>query len=119
MSIVDANGREILVKTQEQTDLDSQGFFETYEEWNTRSIITTSRGAWDYKNTEIAEILKGFDKSVATQVFKVNEGITATLKQKNKTIEELKAFIEENIQLIQDLEVKLGEQGVIVDITNE
>ena len=110
--IVDANGRQILT----EDEVNSQGFFDTFEEWNTRSIITTNRAAWEYKNTEIAEILRGFDAEVGKQVLLKNEGIVATLKKKNETIEELKAFIEENIKLIQDLENKLGENGIVADI---
>jgi len=111
LKLVGADGKPIKSDTVQE-----EGFYETFEEWTAKAILTTNRAAWEYKNREIAEILKGFDIAVAEKVLEKNRGIKATLEDKNKTIEELKAFVEENIQIIQDLEVKLGEKGIIADL---
>lgn len=116
MYLVDENGRP--VTSTPNTAITENDFvhYDTFEEWCAKSVITTNRAAWNYKDQQYKELAKCFEKAVAMEVMNKNKGIVETLKAKNKDIADLHEFCQTNIGIIQKLEMKLGELGITVDL---
>ena len=113
LQLLDALGQPLKrPSTQQEKD---EPDYRTFTEWCSKSIITTNRAAWEYKDKQIEQLLQCFDAAVAIEIKNTSEALLVSLKEKTKTIEDLKVFIEENITMIQSLEKKLGEQGIIAD----
>lgn len=105
MNLVDANGKPIISEQKKQADKTDRIL--DFREWVAKAIDSTNKAAWEYQQETINLLMQSFDKIVAEQILAKHGGLVETLKEKEKTIQELKQFCEENIKLISDLEIKV------------
>lgn len=95
-NLVDINGREVSSAPK---------IYNTFFEWKQNSLDVTSLAAWNHQELKLKNMREGFAEAVCHG----KEGLRAQIEEKNKTIEELKKFCEENLKIMAELEIKLVE----------
>lgn len=92
--IVDINGKEI-----------SSGprIYNTFLEWKQNTLDPSSLAAWNHQELKLKEMRDNFAEAVCHG----KDGLRAKIEEKNKTIEELKKFCEENLKIMSEMEIQL------------